>query len=360
MQKADFFPVLCSRSRARTPASRCRASCTWWASPRRCSTSRTACTASASRGASRVSGARRASPRPCSGLAGIRCSCWPPTRHLLRHRLAAGVLDQQRQRPPPVTCRDVGGDKPPRPRPATRRSLHCPRRRAMARTRPARVRRVIVVGGGLAGLMTTIKLCEANVPVLLVSLVPVKRSHSVCAQGGINACVEHQGRRRQPAHPSGRDRLRRRLPRQPAARQGHGRRRARHHRPARPHGRRLQPHARGPARLPPLRRLALPPHRPSPAPPPASSCCTRSTSRCAASRPPTSSTTRASACRARRWCTSSSCWDFLGLVRDDNGVVRRHRRAGSPHDAHQGLSRRRRVPGHAAARGWSSAARRTA
>ena len=52
-----------------------------------------------------------------------------------------------------------------------------------------RVRRVIVVGGGLAGLMTTIRLCEANVPVLLLSLVPVKRSHSVCAQGGINAAV---------------------------------------------------------------------------------------------------------------------------------------------------------------------------
>lgn len=53
-----------------------------------------------------------------------------------------------------------------------------------------RVRRVIVVGGGLASLMTTIKLCEAGVPVDLISLVPVKRSHSVCAQGGINASIQ--------------------------------------------------------------------------------------------------------------------------------------------------------------------------
>lgn len=55
------------------------------------------------------------------------------------------------------------------------------------------MRRVIVVGGGLAGLTTVIKLCEAGVPVDLFSLVPVKRSHSVCAQGGINASVNTKG-----------------------------------------------------------------------------------------------------------------------------------------------------------------------
>jgi succinate dehydrogenase / fumarate reductase flavoprotein subunit len=49
-------------------------------------------------------------------------------------------------------------------------------------------KRVIVVGGGLAGLSATLKLAEDGVPVDLISLVPVKRSHSVCAQGGINAC----------------------------------------------------------------------------------------------------------------------------------------------------------------------------
>lgn len=42
--------------------------------------------------------------------------------------------------------------------------------------------KLIVVGGGLAGLMATIKAAEAGVNVELFSLVPVKRSHSVCAQ----------------------------------------------------------------------------------------------------------------------------------------------------------------------------------
>ncbi|MHC4415504.1 MAG: succinate dehydrogenase flavoprotein subunit [Planctomycetota bacterium] len=51
-------------------------------------------------------------------------------------------------------------------------------------------RRVIVVGGGLAGLAGTVRITEAGLPVDLFSLVPVKRSHSACAQGGINACNE--------------------------------------------------------------------------------------------------------------------------------------------------------------------------
>lgn len=54
----------------------------------------------------------------------------------------------------------------------------------------ANTKRVIVVGGGLAGLATTMKLAEDGVHVDLFSMVPVKRSHSVCAQGGINACNE--------------------------------------------------------------------------------------------------------------------------------------------------------------------------
>ncbi|MCL6459046.1 MAG: succinate dehydrogenase flavoprotein subunit [Gorillibacterium sp.] len=53
--------------------------------------------------------------------------------------------------------------------------------------------KIIVVGGGLAGLMATIKAAEAGVPVDLFSLVPVKRSHSVCAQGGINGAVNTKG-----------------------------------------------------------------------------------------------------------------------------------------------------------------------
>lgn len=47
--------------------------------------------------------------------------------------------------------------------------------------------RVLVVGGGLAGLAAAMKLAEDGVNVDLMSLVPVKRSHSVCAQGGINS-----------------------------------------------------------------------------------------------------------------------------------------------------------------------------
>ena len=53
--------------------------------------------------------------------------------------------------------------------------------------------KIIVVGGGLAGLMATIKIAEAGVKVDLFSLVPVKRSHSVCAQGGINGAVNTKG-----------------------------------------------------------------------------------------------------------------------------------------------------------------------
>ncbi len=52
---------------------------------------------------------------------------------------------------------------------------------------------IIVVGGGLAGLMATIKAAEMGVNVRLFSLVPVKRSHSVCAQGGINGAVNTKG-----------------------------------------------------------------------------------------------------------------------------------------------------------------------
>src|SRR5271163_2088195 len=53
--------------------------------------------------------------------------------------------------------------------------------------------KIIVVGGGLAGLMATIRVAESGVPVELFSIVPVKRSHSVCAQGGINAAKNQKG-----------------------------------------------------------------------------------------------------------------------------------------------------------------------
>ncbi|MEC3882827.1 succinate dehydrogenase flavoprotein subunit [Halobacillus sp. HZG1] len=54
-------------------------------------------------------------------------------------------------------------------------------------------RNIVVVGGGLAGLMATIKAAEQGVHVDLLSIVPVKRSHSVCAQGGINGAVNTKG-----------------------------------------------------------------------------------------------------------------------------------------------------------------------
>jgi succinate dehydrogenase / fumarate reductase flavoprotein subunit len=53
--------------------------------------------------------------------------------------------------------------------------------------------RFIVVGGGLAGLMTTIKIAEAGHDVDVFSFVPCRRSHSVCAQGGINGAVNTKG-----------------------------------------------------------------------------------------------------------------------------------------------------------------------
>ncbi len=56
----------------------------------------------------------------------------------------------------------------------------------------------VVVGGGLAGLMATIKLAEAGHHVDLISLTPVRRSHSACAQGGINGAVNIKGENDSP------------------------------------------------------------------------------------------------------------------------------------------------------------------
>ena len=52
---------------------------------------------------------------------------------------------------------------------------------------------VVVVGGGLGGLWATMRIAEKGVPVKLFSLFPVKRSHSCCAQGGINAALDIKG-----------------------------------------------------------------------------------------------------------------------------------------------------------------------
>jgi succinate dehydrogenase / fumarate reductase flavoprotein subunit len=53
--------------------------------------------------------------------------------------------------------------------------------------------KIIVIGGGLAGLSAVIKIAEMGGQVGLFSIVPVKRSHSVCAQGGINAAKNLKG-----------------------------------------------------------------------------------------------------------------------------------------------------------------------
>jgi len=53
--------------------------------------------------------------------------------------------------------------------------------------------KIIVIGGGLAGLAAVMKIAEMGGNVDLFSIVPVKRSHSVCAQGGINAAKNLKG-----------------------------------------------------------------------------------------------------------------------------------------------------------------------
>jgi succinate dehydrogenase / fumarate reductase flavoprotein subunit len=56
-------------------------------------------------------------------------------------------------------------------------------------------RKVIVIGGGLGGLWSALRVSEAGFQVDIFSLFEVKRSHSVCAQGGINACFDTKGER---------------------------------------------------------------------------------------------------------------------------------------------------------------------
>ncbi|MCF7978937.1 MAG: FAD-binding protein [Chromatiaceae bacterium] len=53
--------------------------------------------------------------------------------------------------------------------------------------------RVIVIGGGLGGLWATLTIAEAGHRVMLFSLFEVMRSHSACAQGGINAVLDMKG-----------------------------------------------------------------------------------------------------------------------------------------------------------------------
>ena len=121
--------------------------------------------------------------------------------------------------------------------------------------------KIIVVGGGLAGLSAVIKIAEMGGNVDLFSIVPVKRSHSVCAQGGINAAKNLKGEGDSTWQHFddtiyGGDFLANQPPVKAHVRCGPG-----HHRPARPHGRAVQPHSRRAARFPPLRRHPVQPHR---------------------------------------------------------------------------------------------------
>ena len=59
--------------------------------------------------------------------------------------------------------------------------------------------KIAIVGGGLAGLAAAMKIAEKGHEVDLISVVPVKRSHSVCAQGGINGAVNTKGEGDSPA-----------------------------------------------------------------------------------------------------------------------------------------------------------------
>ncbi len=59
-------------------------------------------------------------------------------------------------------------------------------------------KKVIIVGGGLAGLSAAVRLAENGCKIQLVSVTKVKRSHSVCAQGGINAAMNTMGEEDSP------------------------------------------------------------------------------------------------------------------------------------------------------------------
>lgn len=63
---------------------------------------------------------------------------------------------------------------------------------------PMEEKKVIVVGGGLAGLSAALKLAEKGCHITLISVTKVKRSHSVCAQGGINAAINGKGENDSP------------------------------------------------------------------------------------------------------------------------------------------------------------------
>ncbi|MDR3289124.1 MAG: succinate dehydrogenase flavoprotein subunit [Peptococcaceae bacterium] len=59
---------------------------------------------------------------------------------------------------------------------------------------------VLVIGGGLAGLMAAIRVAEKGANVKVFSLCAPKRSHSACAQGGINGAINTLGQGDSPKY----------------------------------------------------------------------------------------------------------------------------------------------------------------
>ena len=55
------------------------------------------------------------------------------------------------------------------------------------------VRKVNIIGAGLAGLSAALTLAEADMPCRLISVQPSERAQSVLAAGGINAALDNMG-----------------------------------------------------------------------------------------------------------------------------------------------------------------------
>ena len=191
----------------------------------------------------------------------------------------------------------------------------------------------IVVGGGLGGLWATLRLVEAGVAVDLFALFEVKRSHSACAQGGINAVLDTKGQGDSDLAAHRRHHQGRRLPGRPAADQDDVRGGPGPDPHLRAHGGHLLPHPGGAARPAPLRRGEVQADRASPGPAPASSSSTGWTSRCARYEDQ-------GLVRKHEW------WEMLSLVLDADGRCRGITALDLRDHAGGGLRRRRRRAGH--------------
>ena len=194
--------------------------------------------------------------------------------------------------------------------------------------------RFIVVGGGLAGLMTVIKIAEAG--------YDVRRLLVRARAGARTRCA-----RRAASTARSTPRARATRPRSTSSTRSSGGDFLANQPPVKAMcyaapgiiylldrmGVPFTRTAEGLHRLPPLRRHAAPPHRLRRRHHRASSCSTRSTSRCAATRSPG---------KVRRF----ERYEFVGTVRDDERPLPRHRRDGPAHHEARDLPRRRGGAGH--------------